>query len=283
MVEPIFALVSVDVGTHAAKKFIDTAIELGAAWVRARYIDQLPKAMEAAEENFVQYLNELAACIKKIENLLEESGQPIDKIEIALQNPDIALDYKETAIMAARTNNSSKHYLFAKLLAEKLIADEDNIYYLATSSAIQAIAQLNLTHMRILAMMVLIHHIRPVEIPSDEQNEFYTKWLSENISLINPGMEVSRLHFNHLMTTACLIPRTGLVSEVPTQALVRRYSGFEYETATGFLDQDSMGQVIQSLWDKGIASTTLTTTGRLIGRETFGVFFKDEVRFIDWD
>lgn len=281
--DPISGLVIADVGTHAAKKFIDTAIDLGGELIRKRFIDQQPKALQTAQENLGNYLNELAFRVKEIEDQLAEENKSTDQIEIALQNPDIALDFRETAIMAARTNNDVKHRLFAQLLANKLISDPENIYALSTSSAIEAIGKINLKHMRVLAVMVLFDHIQPKDIEDANPNEVLANWLSTIFGYINPGDTVTRIDFNHLMTNLCLVPKVGLVSEYPELVLVRRYQRFETEYVTKFLVEHPTGTAFKKLWDTGIVSSLLTTTGKIIGRSTFELLVKEKVEVVDWE
>ena len=281
--DPISLYVTVDVGRHAAKKLIDTVVDLGGKWIETRFIDQQPKAIEAAHENTRNFLNKLAYRVKEIEDQLMETGQPTDQIAIALQNPDIALDYRETAIMAARTNNKIKHEVFARLLAEKLISPDENVYSLATSSAVQAVSKLNIDHLKILGVSILLHHARPLEIPEENQSDYYTNWISTIYGLLNPGSDITRVHFNHLMTTICLIPQTGWLAESPELAFVRRFKGLEVEESKIFLENASVGKAIMNLWKMGMVSTTLTTTGRLVGKATFDMFVKEEVKIVDWE
>jgi hypothetical protein len=171
MVDPL-SLVALGAAVGgAAGKFTEKAWDLTEKWLKGYFRDHAPAAEEAALLNSARFILELAERIKALEDSKQASRTTIEE---AQDNPQFSVILQRAVIGASQTSDSQKHRVLAGLVAARLAASPESTFALAVRLACDAVASANSVQLRLLALAVALHEIRPRE---PLRARYYHAWL----------------------------------------------------------------------------------------------------------
>jgi len=253
----------------AAGKFTEKAWDAGERWLKQFFRDHAPAANEAAQVNSARFLLELAQRIKILEDSQRVSGDTIDS---AQDNPQFSVILQRAILGASQTENSEKHRLLAQLVAERLAVPPESTFALAVKLACDAVAVLNSAQLRLLALAVALHEIRPrAPMPADDYRQWLDGLLAPVLSpYLHDHAEYKEIDVLHLSALGCVTyDRT---SERALEWVLSIKNGlfkggfaFDYPS---FKESD-LGWYLDHIWVEGFAGVSLTSIGSVIGGLVF--------------
>jgi len=266
--EPLTAIAIAAAVGGASGKLVEAAWDEGSKWLSDYFKDHREKAKETAEKNALVFLNDLALRVKDIEITLKESGRSKESIERAMDDPDFAATLKTALIASARTTNSEKHEILARAVAERLVSAPESLVTLASALAIDALPHLSSKHLDFLGIATLVYGIRPdpfpPALPPGEFGEWYVSWLTKMLALCLPELKMSSLDYVHLVSVGCIKYDPILGRDIKKILSPPNPELYPWP-ADKFLSENPMGKHLSDLWENGMKSVTLTTSGNLIG------------------
>jgi len=255
-----------------AGKLMEKVCDYGLNWLRDRFEEHSPEVQRKVQQNTQEFVNELANKIKAIEEKISETENRT-KIEIAFEDPAFWLLIKEALLSSAQTESREKHKILARIISERLHSEPESLLALTSNLACKAVASLTPKQLKILALIELIHSIRPAlpKVPSPRREQWYIKWLREELSFLLPMGEIASLDLLHLESLSCVsISAVSYSLEFILCPEVRDRTSRPYgefsDAFKTFAEADPLGKEIKQLWDRQhLASVKPTTLGKLIG------------------
>lgn len=255
-----------------ASKFVKKAWDSGEKWIASYFNNHQEKAKEKAISNSIAFLNDLAKRISKLEDTNQVSKE---QIVAALEQPDFSVTLQKAMLSAAQTENSDKHQLLSRLIAERIKSKPESIMALASKLATEAISFTTPNQLRILGLTDLILHISLPNIPEQQ----FTDWLQ---FALKPFLTVKagKLDYLHLESLSCLKYNDFLIGDLQ-KCLNGKLSGtFDYEQ---FIMTDS-GLFLEDIWSKQkLNSVQLTSIGQILGAMIFDQLCKTNTNMTGWE
>jgi hypothetical protein len=261
----------------ASGKLVEKAWNAGERWLTGYYKENEQKALEQAKSNSLQFLADLAHRVGRLESEAEGDEKTKRQIESALGDPDFSALLKQTIFASARTGNKEKHTLLARIVAERLRANADDLLALSSNMAVRAVENLTPRQTRYLGIVAVAYYVRPYHpfppgnIPPHNFGPTYAGWLKEAVSLHLPLKTPPYLDLMHLQAAGCI--DYLLVTGRPLNEHLGPKADTGYEWPYEDFIKSTEGSQLLDLWNAAIQRTPLTTVGQLVG-----TYVHDELR-----
>ncbi len=276
------ALISAAVG-GVAGKFVDKAWNLGEKWISTYFKDHLPTAKAKAQQNSLDFLNELA---KRVKNLEEQGEQHKDIIEDSLNQPDFSILLQKAMISSAQTDNKQKHELLARLVSDRLSEGSETLFTLTSQLACEAISRLNIKQMKILGILASIYFIRPSPFPSSEvvlhdavMSSWWSQWLEDKLRTYQDVTPLT-MDYLHLESLSCLKYDAIIGRRLENTLSFPEDSGLKFDYK--MFSETDVGKNITELWKSSLQHAFPTTTGILIGIYVSDLLHKTTTSLDGW-
>ncbi|MFC1954865.1 LPO_1073/Vpar_1526 family protein [Chloroflexota bacterium] len=263
MVDPASIAIGVAIGT-ATRKFVDTTLSLGGEWLAERFKGHLPKAKEKAQQNTVDFIEQLAQRVKTLEEQDEQNKTIIDE---SLSQPDFSTLLQKAVISSAQTEDKQKHEFLARLVTDRLSQSSESLFTLTSQLACDAISRLNISQIKLLGVLATIFFIRPIpfppnDVPQQEVEDSWSKWLEEKLS-IGQDINANIMDYLHLQSLSCIKWDPYLERELEELLNFPKDSGLKFDYK--MFSETDLGIKISQLWKSGLGGALPTTIGILIG------------------
>lgn len=278
--EPLSIILISAAAGGVAGKFVDKAWEAGEKWISSYFKDHAPRAREEAEQNSLDFLNQLAERVKT----LEQQGEQHKKtIEDSLNHPDFSVLLQKAIISSAQTDDKQKHELLARLVSDRLTKGSESLFALSSKLACDAVSMLNVRQMKILGLLTSLFFVRPHPFPPPEiqkeiLNIWFTQWLTQRLYIYR-DLNLTDLDLLHLESLSCVRVSIGSHSLqkilTPTQ---ESSVAFDYKA---FSDTE-VGKKVEELWKAGLQHATPTTVGQVIGTYASDMLTNTTTSFDGW-
>ena len=272
--EPLSLIVISAAVGGAAGKFVEKAWNVGEKWLAYYFKDHYPKAQEVAKRNSLEFLNELAQRVHKLEEETKDSRHIKQQIQSAFEDPDFSALLKDALIASSRTDSEDKQKILARIVAERLLAQSEGLVALTSTLACEAVKHLTPKQIRYLGVATFVYGVRPhtfpPPIPDEEIGEWYVKWLTQALSSLLPIEPLTDLDFTHLESVSCIQYQPFLGRDMKQVLSPRGETKYDWPF-DDFVGNNTVGKQLNELWG-GMQRITLTTTGQLIG-----IYVTDEI------
>lgn len=282
MVDPASIAIGAAIG-GAAGKFAEKALSLSAKWLAERFKGHLRKAQEKAQQNTLDFIEQLAQRVKT----LEEQGEQYKKIiNESLSQPDFSILLQKAVISSAQTDDKQKHELLARLVADRLTKESESLFSLTSHLACDVISRLTIKQMKILGILAVVFFIRPSPFPSTQvvkhdkvMSMWWSQWL-EDMLKIYQDVAPSTMDFLHLESLSCMkydeIVGRGLenILSFPKDSGLK----FDYK----MFSETDVGKNITKTWESSLQHAFPTTTGILIGIYVSDLLHKTTTSLDGW-
>lgn len=265
MVDPTSIAIGVAIGT-ATRIFIDKTLSLGGKWLAERFQGHLPKAKEKAQQNAVDFIEQLAQRVKSLE---EQGEQYKGIINESLSQPDFSILLQKAMMSSAQTEDKQKHELLARLVADRLTKESDSLFSLTSQLACDALSRMNIKQMKILGCLATVYFIRPkpfppTNMPSQDIGEWWVKWLTERL-IIYQDITPVKMDYLHLESLSCIKWNESLTYSFEDEINFPKGSGMIFNQLA--FTRTEVGKKILQLWEYelGLGGAYPTTVGILIG------------------
>jgi hypothetical protein len=263
-----------------AGKFVEKAWDSGEKWIQSYFKDHKPNAQQKAIENSYDFLTELAYRVKQLEDEKKVSKVKIDE---AQDHPDFSAFLQKALITSAQTESKEKHKLLAVLVSERLIAEPESVFSLASKMACDALSFITSNQILLLGLLVNLYLIRPQPFPPIGLNiENFQDWLDTWISQrISPYKQftLGKQDLNHLESISCIKINHFVSRDINQLFLVKDFK-FDFNSLRSL----EIREKIQSLWsDSGLQQVDLTTTGQIIGVLASDMLSSTKTNFDGWE
>lgn len=239
----------------SAGKFVEKAWDSGEKWIVSYFSDHQEKARTKAEENSVEFLKMLGERVSELEATKQVSAEAIIT---AQEHPDFSVVLQKAMLSAAQTENTNKHDLLSRLVAERIKASPESMLSMASKMACDAISFTTPNQLQILGLLTNILYIEPNGITHPSQN---IQWLQARIT---PFLNVDANHmdYSHLESLSCM-KFESFISRDLSKVLNEKFKNtFDYEEFKG----TPLGIKLIDIWEnKSLKSAQLTTTGQILG------------------
>lgn len=251
-----------------AGKLVEKAWESGQKWLATYFKDHHPKAQESAQQNALDFLNELANRVRSIEEAVKNIPDAKKQIEDALADPDFSALLKDAMIASGRTTSDEKHKLLARVVSERLLADQESLVSLAGNLVCNAVPYLSPKHLRCLGVISLIYGTRPdpfpPNIPAETFHDWWVNCLEEMLSPMVPIGMMTPIDYGHLVSVSCITYDYVGSRDLKKILSPPSDSALKWE-ADKFLTDTPIGKELSELWKAGMEHAVPTSAGRLIG------------------
>lgn len=262
----------------AAGKFVEKAWDSGEKWLSSFFKDHGDNVKLEATNNSIDFLNELAERVKKIE---ESSIIPKSQIETAQDHPDFSALLQKALLTSAQTSIKEKHILLARLVSERLKSKPETTLSLASKMACDAISYASITQIKLLGLLVNIYSIRPIEFPPKEiTTQTYQNYI-ENY-LLNQvkyylDLKFTVLDIKHLESLSCL-----KTLSIISRDIHKLFSKDNFSFNIDAINNVQLKNYLKEIW-KHIEKIDLTTVGEIIGVYTSDIFTNKTTIFEGWN
>lgn len=263
----------------ATGKFVEKAWDSGEKWIKTFFKDHSEAAQQKAKENTMDFLDELAQRVKKLE---ESSPIGKERIESAQDHPDFSVMLQKALLTSAQTESKDKHMLLARLVSERLKSEPESILALGSKMACDVIAYATVNQLMILGLAANIYGIRPAPYPPlgiDETNfqDWLDNWL---ITRLTPYQNITfkQIDIVHLESLSCLKVNTFIKRNL-NDMFKKDTLTYDFEKMKNALLRDSM----RKIWSEGLEEIDLTTVGQIIGVSVSDLLTNTNTAFDGWD
>lgn len=266
--DPSTSLIVTAAVSGAAGSFIEKIASNGMQWLFALVTAQSPEMQAMAKKNMENFVVRLAERVERLEREI-----PADKSVIfksSLNHPSNALLIKNAIVDAATTDNEDKHALLAELIAQRLVANADDMIALAGAAACSIVDCLSTRQIKMLAILTTVKDIRPsLKIKNIdnhlEASRYVINWWNSNVSpLVNDGIfdVATSLDYEHLAAMGCI--RISIGTSDLLAVLSSNIFESEHKLEESLLFNQNWYTSLKNQWDL-LGCSTATSTGRIIG------------------
>lgn len=255
----------------ATGRFVEKAYDSGQKWIAAYFASHNPKAIEKAQENSADFLNQLADRIKILE---EQKAASQEQIETAQDHPGFSVTLQKALLTAAQTDSHQKHMLLARILADRLAAPPEGLRAMASKMACDSIGYMTPNQLKLLGLNAELVHIRP---PQQFSTRDYSIWIESRFSKYL-DVHFTTLDLLHLESLSCLKYIPGFVRDL-NQILTQKNNG----DCDPKLFESPRVLHVKGLWDQGLNAVDLTSVGQVIGVYVSDLLTGTNTAFKGWD
>jgi hypothetical protein len=279
--EPLSIILISGAAGGVAGKFVEKAWDSGEKWLSSYFKDHAPKAKEKAEQNSLDFLNQLAERLK----LLEQQGEQNKKlIEDSLNHPDFSVLLQKAMISSAQTDDKQKHELLARLVSDRLTKESESLFALCSKLACDAVSMLNVKQMKFLGLLTNIIFVRPNPFPPHEiSKEIFSKWFTEWLTkrlVVYQDITFNNLDFLHLESLSCVKWDRIIGRDLSKTLSPSKESGLTFDYKAFSITD--IGKKIEELWKSGLQHAIPTTIGQVIGVYTTDILTNTNTSFNGW-
>lgn len=278
--EPLSIIAISAAAGGVAGKFVDRAWNLGEKWLSSYFKDHAPKAREEAEQNSLDFLNQLAERVKT----LEQQGEQYKKtIEDSLNHPDFSALLQKATISSAQTDDKQKHELLARLVSDRLTKGSESLFALSSKLACDAVSMLNLRQMKILGLLTSLMLVRPQPFPpthivKEIFNIWFIQWLTQRLHVYQ-DLSFQYMDLLHLESLSCV--RVSIGSRNLEKMLSpAKETGFSFDYKA--FCETEVGKKVEELWKAGLQHAIPTTVGQVIGIYASDMLTSTTTSFDGW-
>ena len=177
-------------------------------------------------------------------------------------------------LAAARTSDSARHELLARLVAERLSAPAESEKAVASNRAVEIIPQLAGSHLATLGLLALLYAIRPSYLVIDQAEATgenviaYRDWLNAMLRAHAPFPEVNTMTLRQIGASGAALFERGALVYLP-KILAAGPGGARYPMdppSCELLLQQVAGLIpLRKLWSHHLEFLRLTPVGLLVG------------------
>lgn len=250
----------------AGGKFVEKIYNDTSKWIKEKFKLHKKEVQKKAQKNANSFLKETGKQLQVIVNASKNSQVTLQLIDKNFRDPDFTALLHQTTLAAARTNLEDRHRLFARIIAERVSAEPEDIVSLVSTTAIDAIGKISRNQLFFLSLAALVYGIRPDDLPKTAQEIKLEKiakdWWTRHLSVILPKLsEMKEIDISHLISVSCLdYMRIGSRS---LNGLLT--AGFGKWETREFLVNTKEGRLLDKVFKERLQRVTLTSTGQLIG------------------
>lgn len=241
-----------------AGKFTEKAWESSERWLKERFGSHAADARKQARQNAADFVRQLAAAIKALEN---EHRISEAELEAEGRHPQFSALLQRSVLNAAETNDSTKHELLARLVATRLQSRAETTLALASQLATDAIARSTRRQLTLLAVRCFIEDIRPRD---QLKLRLFKRWLEISLEPFI-DFEFHEIDARHLVAIACATYNP--TSQQDLGLMLAMKAGPEFFGLT--FDDIIAVDALQIQWDTGLAGVALTSVGAVVGGLAF--------------
>ncbi|MFA5771154.1 MAG: LPO_1073/Vpar_1526 family protein [Thermoplasmata archaeon] len=302
-----------------AGKLVERTWTSGEKWLKSFFKDHQPAAQQKAQQNALDFLNELANRVHEIESTIKDNSRYKKFVDDALSDPDFSALLKDAMIHSSRTDSNEKHKLLAQLVSERLHTSQGSMVAAACNLACSTIPYLTSDQLRCLGVMCILYEVRPhprhhihiktnrleksTQTTQEEQDiEYWTNWLSKTLGPMLPIKKMGRIDYAHLESFSCIrrTVSTGnntqtidefIESTIPSLRLettLKVFGGVDKATKENRIFRKYLHEKLpqyhnlSEIWKSGIRFARLSTTGMMIGASVIEMLANTKV-YIKWD
>ncbi len=253
-----------------AQKVGEKSAEFAMQVLGRLYQDFFPMAKERAEGNVKAFLGKLEMRVADLEATTENPEVLKDRLLAALEDPDRASAVHSAIVSSSRTESPEKREVLAAVLMKKLQSEPESTESLAATQALEAIPALAPAHIYFLAAKAVLS-IPPESAPgiSDpmERCQAYLRWVKWALDKFPQDLSVNSFDIAHMISVGCLAYGSGVAGDLTDlfHPRGRLLTAESLATVREFLENDPIGRLLQRLWDSGLGSTSLSSSGWMIG------------------
>lgn len=245
----------------ATGKFVEKAWDSGEKWIQSYFKDHKENSQKNAINNSFDFLTELASRVKALE---EQSNRNKQQITEAQDHPDFSIFLQKALITSAQTDSKEKHILLATLVSQRLIAEPESVFSLASKMACDAIAYMTSNQIKLLGLLATLFLMKPQGLPRGLTNESYQEWydlfITPRLSPYNK-LIIGKQDLKHLESLSCV-----KLNEAMVRDLSYNFSIFDFKFDFNSIKSYAIKEKFQNHWgDPRIQQVNLTTTGEIIG------------------
>lgn len=236
----------------AGGKAVQLIWDSGQRWLVTYFQDHGERVVQRAQTNVLAFLSLLAARMEQLEHDNTDDAFAA-RVAAALDDPDFSAVLRDAILGAARTDDHQKHVVLARLVAERLVADDDSTIAASVGVAVPVVPHLTSKQLRLLAACFGALHA------SGNIPEVYAK--------LSPIDIPSTLDTAHLEGLSC-------IRYHPEKQL----SGSANMVIVMKLAKEATPDVV-NLWNFWMQSVDLTSVGMVIGAATWDDLTGSQIRF----
>jgi hypothetical protein len=255
-----------------AGKFTEKAWESSERWLKERFGSHAADAQEHARQNAADFVNQLAARIKTLEERHRVQRKDLAAIE---SHPQFSALLQRSVLNAAETDDVKKHDLLARLVATRLQSPPETTLALASRLAADAIARSTQRQLTLLAIRCFIEDIRPRE-PMEIAR--FKRWLEISLTPFT-DFEFHEIDAKHLVAIACATYDPTSQQDLGLMLSMKARGNFSELT----FDDIIAVEALQINWNMGLAGVALTSVGSLVGGLAFDQITGSTVGMPKWD
>ncbi len=264
----------------ASGKFVEKAWDSGEKWIQSYFKDHKENAQKQATENSKGFLNELAQRVKLLEDQKTVSKEKIDQ---AQDHPDFSAFLQKALLTSAQTDSKDKHKLLARLVSERLTAEPESVFSLASKMACDALSFASNNQIMLLGLVTNLYGIRPHPFPPvglkpEQFQEWMDNWITQRLSPFK-NLTIGKQDLNHLESLSCL-----KINQFVGRDLNQLYTVGDFKFDFNILTDAVLKEKIKQLWDASQLQTIdLTTTGQIIGVMASDMISNTKTNFDGWE
>ncbi len=263
-----------------AGKFVEKAWDSGEKWIQSYFKDHKENAQKQATENSLDFLTELAHRVKQLEDEKIISKETIDQ---AQDHPDFSAFLQKALLTSAQTDSKDKHKLLARLVSERLSAEPESVFSLASKMACDALSFASNNQIMLLGLLTNFYTIRPhpfppVGITPEKFQEWMDNWITQRL-LPFKKIAIGKQDLNHLESLSCL-----KINQFIGRDLNQMYSVGDFKFDFNLLKDVDLKEIIQKFWNESkLQAIDLTTTGQIIGVLSSDMISNTKTSFDGWE
>jgi hypothetical protein len=265
--------------------FLQRATDEGHMWLKSYFRDHSENVIQTAARNSDNFLDKLAKEIKEVEMAGPEASARIDIVQ---DDPSFSAMLHEATIGAAQTSDETKHELLARLVAERMNTESEDLLAIASRMACEAIIRTTPTQLTLLGFLARLRHIRhpdaPLKPPSGEAlaeiNTWWTKWLEDRFQPYC-GLRFKPIDVLHLGSLSLVRRHSILPCDLDHLLKIPQVSWAKFDCAA-FIKNNRVGQEVERIFNAGANSVTLNSAGQILGICVADIISKSRTNMGDW-
>jgi hypothetical protein len=240
-----------------------TVVAASIDWSRAKYAGHPPAAGAKAVENTRDFLEELIACVQRMEQSNTATHQQIAK---AMYHPNYSVVMQQAILGASQTESRDTHILLAAIVSERLRIDEDTTAARVIPHACEVVTALTGRQLKLLGLLYTLQHMQlspiPTTVPVDTQKTMGLLSV-QNVLALYHDVDCKQLDWMNLTSEGCLIARPGMLVSQTLETMLRNATSPEFSFDRFYMTE--LGAHLRSIFDSMLNGMHLTATGSLIG------------------
>lgn len=239
----------------AAGKLVEKTWDAGETWLKQRFGTHQLEAQQRARENAADFVQQLATHLNALENQRLLGERQIASEE---SHPQFARLLERTLLNAAETEDSDKHDLLARLVANRLAVASETTVALASQIACDTIARCTRDQLCLLALVCFVDEVH-VRDPLDEPG--FGHWLDVFLRPFD-DFEFQDIDARHLVALGAITYDPARERDLVVGLQLKNQND---EIDFVKLLELARVEMLKINWDMGMAGIRLTSVGSIVG------------------